>query len=401
MAKNKPRIAILCDPVGRQVGGSFISAFRFARLLKERGNHVIFLAAKYPDAQSTGYHDGIKVYRFPSVKLPYTENQFYLGFPTKKRIKKIFAQEKIDILHVMIPTPAAIPAMSAAKEMGLGIVAHSHTQPENVLLHLPRSLRSESLNEMFYHYMLWLYRKADVVICPSKMSEELLKSYDPHLKTAVISNGVDLSKFRKTGFKRFLRKYQLSNKDKRILFVGRLHPEKSIHTLIEAMPYVLKHCGDVHLDIVGAGRLMPALKRLAKSLGLEESITFFGKVPDEDLILAYNAADIFVLPSLAELEGMVVLEAMACGNPIIIADAKGSAARYFVKDNGDNGLLFRPGDSRNLAEQAVRILRDDKLREKMADNSYRAARKYDIQRSVSAIEKVYRGLLLLKDHAPS
>ncbi len=383
-------IAIVCDPVGKQVGGSFISTLRFAELLSKRGHKIIFITARYPNTPEIDSYKGMKMYRFRSVKMPYTENQFYIGFPKKKELKEIFLKEKIDILHVMIPTPSAIPSINAAKELKLGIVAHSHTQPENILLHLPRFMRCRLLDSLFYKYMIWIYKKAGIVICPSQFSERLLKEHNSGISTIVISNGVNLSKFKKNKINKFAKKHKFNAKEKRVLFVGRLHPEKKVNTLIESMPLVLNKFNNVHLDIVGIGHLRSSLEELSKRLGLQKRVTFYGKVSDEDLVEAYNACDIFVLPSLAELEGMVILEAMACGKPIIIANSPLSASTYFVRGNG---FLFKPEDERDLADKLLKLLMNGKLMKKMALASHKLSREFDINESVSKIERVYREVL--------
>ena len=92
---------------------------------------------------------------------------------------------------------------------------------------------------------------------------------------------------------------------------------------------------------------------MARSLDVAPHVTFCGFVPDDELPAAISAADLFVMPSLAELEGMAVLEAMACGKPLLIADAPYSAATDFVQDNG---RLFRAGDAGHLAAQASDLL---------------------------------------------
>jgi len=115
-----------------------------------------------------------------------------------------------------------------------------------------------------------------------------------------------------------------------------------------------------------------------------------GLVSEEDKILAYNASDIFVLPSLAELEGMVVLEAMACGKPIIVSDAEMSASRYFVDGNG---FLFKTEDHQDLAHQVLKLITDSALRKKMGEISFKKSKHYDIHKSVDLLEGVYYSAL--------
>ncbi len=379
-------VAIVGDCVTPLMTGAGRSTLRFAELLSKKGHKIIVIAAKYPGTGNIDLQDGIKTYRFRSVIVPKYGKSLRFFFPTVSELKNILRKENIQLLHVMVPTPSAIMAVIAAKSLGIKVVAHSHMQSQNLLYNIPGFAASKTLNSFLNKYLAWFYKKADIVICPSKFGEALLKKYDPRLKTAVVSNGVDISKFRKASPRAFLDKYGLSKSARRMLFVGRLHPEKSVDTLIRSMPYVLKKLTDAQLDIVGSGYLLKPLRRISKKLGLENHVRFFGNISDNELVMAYNACDIFVLPSLAELEGMVVLEAMSCGKPVIIADSKDSAAADLVDGNG---LLFKPADYKDLSEKILALLQNGRMRRKMAEASYRKSRNYDVSKSVKLLEKVY------------
>lgn len=322
--------------------------------------------------------------------MPKSEGRLYIAFPTRREIKKIFQEEKIDILHVMIPTPAAIVSLKVAKDLGIKRVIHSHTQPENLFLHIPKIAGRALLNNIFSRYLLWLYRQADALVYPSEFARKLFPALNINIPHLVVSNGVDTSIFKKTGSEKFFVKYNLSHQNRHILFVGRLHPEKRIETLITAMPLILKKQSNARAIIVGGGHLENKLKQLTRNLGLDKEIIFSGQLSNEELVMAYNVCDVFVLPSLAELEGMVVLEAMAVGKPIVIANAKGSASTYFVDQNG---FLFKPEDPEDLSEKIIILLKNDSLREKMGEESLKKSQEYDINQSVSKLEELYYSLL--------
>lgn len=379
-------IAMICDPINQQLGGSFISTLRFGELLSKKGHKIIFIAAKYPKMNDIDFHGDIKIYRFSSLVLPKSEKKFYISFPSSKSLQKVFSDEKIEVVHIMLPTPSAIIAIKAARKLNLKVIAHSHTQPENIFLHLPRFLQTKTMHNYFYKYLLWIYKKADITICPTKFAEDSLKKYDPNIKTKVISNGIDISKFKKLEKFGFFKKHNLKVYEKHLLFVGRIHPEKSIDTIIKSLPTVLKEFKNTKLLIVGAGYLRNDLEKLTKELNLVNNVIFLGKIPDEDLVLAYNSADIFILPSLAELEGMVVLEAMACAKPILIADSINSASTHFVTNNG---FLFESKNSDDLAKKIITLLLNDKLREEMAKNSHEQSKNFDIEKSIELLEEVY------------
>lgn len=388
-SQKKLRIAMVCDPVGSNKAGAIVSATRFAELLQARGHHVIFIGARLKGNLSNGFYNGTKVYRFRSINLP-KSGGWATAFPTTSEIKKVFKEEQINMVHIVLPMSAAIVAVKAARSLGIKIVAHSHSQPENVFMDAPKFARP-LLDRTWNMYLAWLYSKAESIIYPSKFAYELLDNLTQEGKpSTIISNGINTKDFCPTDVGDFHERFNIPKDTVNMVFVGRLFPEKSVDTLIEAVPHIIAVHPKTHIMIVGGGHLRPKLEALVDRLGVRDYVTFLGLVSDEDKLFAYNASDIFVLPSFAELEGMVVLEAMACGKPIIISDAEMSASRYFVEDNG---FLFETANAEDLARQALRLITDTDLRNEMGKASLRKSKQYDIHRSVELLEGVYRNAI--------
>jgi len=383
-------ILIVSDSIENPIGGAFTSILRFADGLSKRGHKIVFIAPRYGNLPSVDEYKGMKVYRFQAFPIPKSEKQYYLSFPTSSQIKQIMRKEKIDLLHVILPTPAAISAIKAAKSLKIKIVGHSHFHAKNIFIHLPEIFNKKRFYKTFYNYLVWAYRDVDVVVCPSKSFQKLLKKHKYKQKIYVISNGIDLSEFKIIDFRPFIKKFNLNPDKNRILFVGRLHPEKDLTTLINSMPYILKKYPNSELDLVGSGYLRSELESLVETLGIEKNVKFFGKLYGQELLMAYNACDLFVLPSVVETEGMVLLEAMACGKPIVVANSKESAAKYFVKKNG---LLFKIKNPKSLSKKLIKIFGNSKLRKKFERNSFLLVRKYDIEKSISDLEEVYYSLI--------
>lgn len=386
-------IAMVCDPITDFTAGGTVSTLRFAELLRQRGHKVIFLAANSPNQKYANSYNGFTIYRFRSVVLPKNEGQFRMSFPTQRQIASILTIEKIDIVHFMLPHPAAMASLRAARAVGARVVAHSHTQPENINFRPSVAHSTSMLGTVVYRYLAWLYKQADAVIFPSEFARRLFERRLDATTTTVISNGVDIRKYRPIARTKITPNNTATPKLQQpltLLFVGRLHPEKAIDILIRAIPLTAQHYPEIHLSIVGRGYLDKKLRKLTLSLRMEERVTFHGTITEEELISAYNACTLFVLPSWAELEGMALLEAMACGKPIVVADSPHSASPFFVNDNG---LLFTPGDPEDLANKLTILLADAPLREKMGRVSRIRSKNYDIQSSTDKLEELYWSLL--------
>jgi len=188
--------------------------------------------------------------------------------------------------------------------------------------------------------------------------------------------------------------YDLRPEDRTVLFVGaldRAHYFKGIGVLLQALGRISDP--GLRLLVVGHGDLLAAYQSQAQALGLAARVTFCGRVPDADLPAHYAASDLLVLPSttMGEAFGVVLLEAMACGKPVIASNLPGVRS---VVDDGRDGLLVRPGDVEDLAEKVRRLLADARGRREMgARGRKKVEERYDWPRIVPRLEQVYAEVL--------
>jgi glycosyltransferase involved in cell wall biosynthesis len=171
----------------------------------------------------------------------------------------------------------------------------------------------------------------------------------------ILPNGVELEKFQD-----IYPKEQKNTIKKTIIFVGSLRPIKGIEYLIKAMKIMAEKLPDTNLLIVGDGPEREELKTLVQELNLQNSISFAGKVTNEQIPKYMAQADLFVLPSLSEGFTLVVVEAMASGLPIITTNVRGLPE---IVKNGENRFIFKPEDPKDLAEKILLILENKDLRE--------------------------------------
>jgi 1,2-diacylglycerol 3-alpha-glucosyltransferase len=170
-----------------------------------------------------------------------------------------------------------------------------------------------------------------------------------------------------------------------LLYVGRLDKEKRLDMILRALPSILR-LNSVHLVLAGIGKEKRSLEELADKLGIQKAVTFTGFVPDEDLQNIYRVGDLFVMASVAELQSIVTMEAMASGLPVVAADAM---ALPELVHHGENGYLFSDGNGQMFVEKTIAILSDQGLRAEMSRKSLEIIKNHDINRVVERFESIY------------
>jgi glycosyltransferase involved in cell wall biosynthesis len=236
-------------------------------------------------------------------------------------------------------------------------------------------------------------RGFDRIISLTKNEAKALTSLGARKNSVItIPHGVDSAHLRKAGKERFLRQHYVGDK-KVVLYLGRVNRTKGIHVLIDAFSKIRAARKDAVLFIVGPctspeeESFQQALIQECRNLGIEDSKIFLGHVTEEEKIEAYEACDVFVLPSLYEPYGLVLLEAAAHGKPIISTFTDGPLGIF---QNGIDGLLVEPNNSRQLASKLQELLSDSALRKKIGANARRMAMEHSWENVGRAVEHVYQ-----------
>jgi glycosyltransferase involved in cell wall biosynthesis len=216
-------------------------------------------------------------------------------------------------------------------------------------------------------------------------------------RVKIVKAGIDTQTFSPLNDGSTLRvKLGFDDSDIVLLFVGALGKYcryKGVDYLIKAAHLARKRNSSVKLVVVGGGELVSELKQLAQELNLEEDIIFTGAVPNEQLPSYYAMCDIFVLPSISGPEsfGIVVVEAMASGKPAIVSDLPG--VRDVIK-NEETGLKVPPKDTQALSQAILRLIEDDDLRSRMAQNARKEVESLSWQRCAREMDAIYKELAI-------
>ncbi len=381
------RVVIACDTFPPDINGASRFAERLASGLVRAGNevHVIAPAHNKTFGSFTEIHDGstMTVHRIKSYRVIQHKTLRYVWpFTLKKKADRLLRNIKPDAVHINSHMIVGRFVLKSAQELGIRVIATNHIMPENLIkysLIIPRWAEKWVMN------LAWkdagrVLRKADVVTTPTRRAANLLESASGLTGVLAVSCGIQAS--------RFANSTPTSNKEPRILFLGRLDYEKHIHNLLKAVA-LLPSKLNVKVEIVGDGGEREYLEKLAKDLGINHNVEFRGHITDQELPKTYERATLFAMPSIAELQSIATMEAMASGRPVVAADAM--ALPHLVHD-GDNGYLFPPDDVKAFADRLLKVLTANQTElDRLSENSLHLIQSHDIDTTIKIFEGLYRG----------
>jgi glycosyltransferase involved in cell wall biosynthesis len=221
----------------------------------------------------------------------------------------------------------------------------------------------------------------NIIVCSPQM--EKIVSNMTNSKIHVIPNGIDIEDSQN------IEPHKLS-KSHSILFIGGLRKAKGIDILIGAFPLIKKSDTDSHLFIGGIGPEEKKIKKLVKKLNIEEKVEFLGFVSEDEKYAYYKSVDLCVFPSVYEPFGIVCLEAMVCGRPVVASNVGGIP---FVVENGKTGLLFESGNVKDLAEKVIILLKNKELRDKMGEVGRERAKEFTWDKIAEQTVEVYKEII--------
>jgi PEP-CTERM/exosortase A-associated glycosyltransferase len=290
----------------------------------------------------------------------------------RKSIDAAIREFRPDIIHAHSPVLVGRPAMAAARAAGLPFVYEIRDLWENASVDRGKFGDGSLLYKVARAAETSVIRGADhvVVIC-----EQLRKELEPRAassdRLSVVANGVEAGKFMPLVADEEL-KASLGLQGKRIIgYIGTFQPYEGIANLIKAMPLITARVKEAHLLITGEDPQLPPLRELATSLGLDDCISFAGRVPHERVRSMLALAEVMVYPRVltrvtALTTPLKPLEAMAMERAVLVSDVP---AMQELVENGKTGLVFRAAEPADLAAKCVRLLENDNLRNELGSNA--------------------------------
>jgi glycosyltransferase involved in cell wall biosynthesis len=350
-----------------QGGGAEVHLHEIFKRIAAKGHDVTLLCCHYPDAKATETVDGIRIVR--------RGHRAFFNFEVPGAYRQLLRQENFDIVFDDINKIAFYTPLFVKKPL-IGMIHHLFGRSifkETSILPASYVYGSEAL-------IPWIYRNTPMmVVSPSSQAELIARGMNPD-KLEIVYNGVDATQYRP----------EIAPKSDTPLigYLGRIKRYKSVQHLIDAMQSVVAEIPAAKLMILGDGDYLPALRQKSQELGLENHVKFTGFIGEADKIKFLNQMWVCVNPSPKEGWGVSVIEANACGTPVIAADSPG--LRDSVLDQQTGGL-FPYGDIKTLAEKIIALIKQEKLRRELSANARIWAEKFDweisVQKTLRLIEK--------------
>ncbi|UCE43470.1 MAG: glycosyltransferase family 4 protein [Candidatus Bathyarchaeota archaeon] len=371
----------------RIVGGIARHCNGLAKALTRNGHEVYVVTLDFPGTPSYEESDGVMIYRAATE----------LGHPNfltwallfnhfiEKKIADVNRKVDFDVIHVH-DWLTGFAGISFKHQMQKPMVATIHgTEVGRAQgLHNPDSFTIDGIE-------WWTTYEADKVIVTSdSMKGEVHGHFHlPQEKIEIIPNGIDPKRYNASVNRSAVRgRYGVNPREKLILCVGRLVPQKGIEYLISAVPRISERYREARLLIVGEGWLRGHLERIARSTGYQRKITFTGWIPDHELIALLNSADVLVVPSIYEPFGIVALEGMAAGVPVVVSDIGGLSE---IVDHERTGILAYSRSPESIAWAIERVLSDPDHSEWLVTNARDMIQKtYSWEAIAMRTAKVYK-----------
>lgn len=390
------KIVYFSDQYWPVISGVSVSIDSFKESLTKKGHQVYLFVTDYPGAREYDEKKGNdNVYRFKSYSLFFNRENRLVKWSERSAIFSALDEIKPDIIHAHTEFTMFKFALCYSRLRRVPLVITAHTNWEQ-LIHLYIKFMPKWFALMYCRFKLRrTFNRANAVIVPTSLMEVLLETYSVEKPISVIPTGINPDDFtgavsEKKKNRLALEKQYPSLKGKKILFsLGRLGMEKNITLLMDITGKINKKRGDTMLVIAGDGPAKDELEKYAASMGLQDLVIFTGYIARERVKDYYSAADVFVFASKVESQGMVVLEAMSCGLPVVAIGKMGTREVM----GGDSGGFMVDDDEDQFEEKVLNLLDDRDLHRKKSAEALSHAAKWGIIPMADRIMKIYESLV--------
>jgi 1,2-diacylglycerol 3-alpha-glucosyltransferase len=381
--KDRMHIAFFTNTYYPLVSGVVRSVSVFRQSLSDLCHNVFVFAQ-----DASGYRDEEPfIFRYPAFKLGFP-GDFPASIPFSPFIDSLFPDLKVNVIHSHHPILLGQAAANKAEKHKLPLVFtyHSRYQEYSHYVSLNQEFFEEFVKDAIHGWLGRYMRRCQHIIVPGEsIRQKLWEEYGMVTPITVVPTGIDLVPYQSADGGKIRQK--LGWGDRRVLIsVGRLAKEKNWELLLEAAARVMQTHPDVLLVIIGEGDEREDLEEYAHELGISDRVELPGKVDFDDIPSYLKAANLFCFASLTETQGLVTMEAMSAGLPVVAVDGTGTRDAL---EHGKEGFLTEP-DPDSLAQAIIQVLDDQELRARFRQAVERKARFFAIEEQAKKLLEVYQ-----------
>lgn len=385
------RIMMVSDVYFPRVNGVSTSIETFRRELTAAGVSVSLLCPGYgADAPKPD------VLRVPSRPVPCDPEDRLMSYRAACRLSASLAREAVSLVHVQTPFVAHYVGMRLARRLGVPLVTTYHTLFEEYLHHYLPMVPRRLLEGLARHFSRTQCNAADHVVVPSAAMRDRLAAYGVTAPMTVLPTGVPTAQFAHGNGQRFRRAHGIAPQRPIALFVGRVAFEKNIGFLLQMLCHARVLGSDVLLVIAGEGPARQALQAQVQREGLTDAVCFVDYLDRRNALPdCYAAADAFVFASRTETQGLVLLEAMAAGTPVVALSAMGTTDILAPQ----RGAVIAPDDAAGFARCLTDLLRDPVRREVLSHEASDYAATWSDRAMGRRMMSLYSSIVEYREHA--
>ena len=353
------KVLMVSDVYFPRINGVSTSIETFRRELVGQGVQVDLVV---PDYDGAAAEEG--VYRVPSWPVPFDPEDRFMRPAALRRQLDVLATQGYDLIHIQTPFAAHYAGLAAARRWSVPAVTTYHTLFEEYLFHYIPLLPRVSLRGVARAFSRRQCNALDAVVVPSQAMRERLADYGVTAALHVLPTGIPLARFSRGEGAAFRQQHGITPARPVALYVGRVAHEKNIGFLIDVMAQLRARRSDALLLITGEGPARAVLERQVYDRGLSGQVRFLGYLDRHgELADAYAAADVFVFASRTETQGLVLLEAMAMGLPVVALAEMGTIDILAP----ESGAVVPANDVAAFSAALDGVLADPRRRRAMGD----------------------------------
>lgn len=387
------RIVMMTNTYFPHVGGVAKSVESFSRALRDLGHQVLVIAPEFPDMPESE----TDVFRVPAIQR-FNGSDFSVRLPIPGLLSDPMEQFKPDLIHAHHPFLLGDTALRIASSLGIPLVFTHHTLYEEYTHYVSfgseTASRSKSMRRFAIELSTGYANLCDHVIAPSQSILDLIHQRGVVTPATIVPTGVDVSRFEGKSGTAFRETHGIPLDSFVVGHIGRLAPEKNLMFLTRAVGRFLHKYQKALFVVAGTGPVEKEMETYFSEQGLADRVRFVGILIGKDLVDAYASMNVFAFASQSETQGMVLIEAMTAGVPVVALDANG--VREVVED-GSNGRKLPTEDEETFAQALGWTLElSEEAYGRLSREALFTASQYSLTVTTKKLETVYKSLLQIR-----